>query len=455
MMRNAHVWVLLTAAAAALAGPAQEEPPALSLDACVRLGLQQSARAVNARHDEELAGARVREARGEALPWVSGEATYTRLDEVQAISFGDESIEAGVEDNYSVSLRVEQLLYSGGRVGAALRAARLARELARYTREEVESELARDIRLAFYGALLARRAVEVGEASVAQLAEHLEQVRQKRAQQAASEFDELSARVRLANEEHVLIAARNRYALSMGALKRLLGMDEGLLQLEGSLEPSGARPSLETLLQVAEYRRPALRGADTIIQLREEDRRAARSGTLPSLRARWVYTGANAFQFAPFGDEWQWHWTAGLVLEWPLWDGGTTAARVSQKRIEVRKSRTEREDLLRAVRLDVEQGFLDLEAAGEAIRAARGSVALAEKALEIAWTRQETGLGTQLEFAEANVALGTARLGWYRALHDEAAALARLRHACGLENDAWQAVLRRGVEAPGARKETE
>jgi outer membrane protein len=426
----ALVLALLTAGRA-------EDAPRYALDWALRVGSTNSVAAQNARRDRAIADTRVVQARSEALPTFSLGASYTRLDELETVDFGsaDGPVEVGTLDNYSATAALSQLLYAGGRVGAALRAARLSRTLADAERAEIETELALKIRIGFYDLLLARDTVEVNAATLEQLEALLEQTRARFEAGTASEYDLLTARVRAANARPPLIRARNTYAVGRQEFLRLLGLEDPAFEPVGELTYTNLDADADVLVREALRARPLVDRARTIVCLREEDLVAARSGTRPDLRVRASYSGANSYGFVSFEDEWEWHWNAGLVLSWDLWDGGLTRGLVDEKRYERDKSVALLEDVRRAVRTEVRRACLELARAAEAVEAGRGTVALAEKGLDIARSRYENGLATYLEYTDSTVALSAARLSERQALRDHAAARARLRYAVGKADD--------------------
>ena len=408
--------------------------PMYTLSDCVRIGLAESGAARNARLDQTIAHARLRQAYGLALPAVSMSAAYTRLDELQEIDFGDGiSQELGNIDNYDVTATVEQLIYSGGQMGAAVRAARTARAYADAARHATEALLVRDVETRFYGILLSREVVAVQAASVDQLEGYVDQARKRLDSGAASEFDLLTARVRLANETPKLIAARNQHELLVAEFTALLNLPEHG-SFTGQLERADIDLSYDEMLRLALANRADLARSELRVQLGREEIINARSEGLPELRGYFNYNGANSYQFVSFDEDWEWHWNAGLALSWNIWDGDMTRYTVKQKEAEQAKLITDDEELLKAVKLEMRQAYLALQYARESMAATRGNVALAERALSIARTRHETGLATYLEFTDANLALSTARLAWFQALHDHAVAVSAVRYACGIEH---------------------
>jgi outer membrane protein TolC len=406
------------------------EPTVYSLEDCIRVGLLQSGVARNAQRDQDIANAQMGQAYGLAFPHLSLTSTYTRLDELQELDLGGGSQTLGNLDNSDVTATVEQLLYAGGQVGAARRAAKAARAYADAARTATELQLIYDIERRFFGVLLAREIVAVQSASVDQLQAYVDQVEQRAEGGATSEFDLLRARVRLANEVPKLIAARNACELDTAAFASVINIPaDGVFT--GQLACADIDLSYDEMLRRALENRAVLRGSELRVQLGREAIVNARSEGRPDLRARLNYNGANSYQFVSFEEDWQWHWNASIVLSWNIWDGALTRNTVKQKESEYKKLITDNDELLKAVRLEVRQAYLALEHARQSTAASRDNVALAERALAIAQTQHESGLTTYLEFTDANLALSTARLTRFQALHDRAVAVSAIRYACG------------------------
>jgi len=403
-----------------------------TIDRCIDLGIERSAAALNAQRDREIGRTLIKQARSEAFPQLSGSATYTRLDEVQDIAFGEESFSFGVLDNYGVEGKVEQLLYSGGRVRAATRAAGLARDFHDHGAAHTRSGVTRDVRVGFHGILLAREAVAVRNDAVAQLQAHAEDAERRARVGTVSEYDQLSAQVRVANERPALIAAEKAYHVARLNMRRLLGLEDRGFAVEGALVYQPVEISLADLLPKAVENRADVRQMELQVLLDEQQLDVAGSGQLPSLRAFFSYNGANAYQFVEYEDDWEWHWNAGIVADWTFWDGGLTAGLVRERELELLKSQTILEDLLRLVRMQVQTTYLEMERAREAIEAGAGNVALARKALSIAETRFGAGLATNLKYTDSQLALRTAQLTRLQALHDHMNAVAELEFVCGL-----------------------
>jgi HAE1 family hydrophobic/amphiphilic exporter-1 len=409
-----------------------------TLGDCIRIGLERSATALNARRDQEIARSTVTQTRAQVLPQLAAEGGYTRLDELQTMDIGGEATRMGTLDNYSVSLRASQLLYSGGKMGAAIAAAKLARVYADWELANAEAALIRDIRTGFYDVLLAKSMVEVKQESVQQIESLVDQTEQKFKNGRASEFDLLSARVRLANEKPELIRARNMLQLAVEGFKRLINVEDAGFDVEGSFEFQEMTDSFDSLCRSSLQGRPALKEIEAGVALREQDLAAAKSPYYPAISSYFTYTGANSYQFVSFGSDLEWRWSAGVTASWSLWDSGLTRSTVRIKRLELDKARTALRDARMGVTLEIKQAYLEMQRARETIEAGRGNVEMAEKALSISKSRLDSGLATYLEFTDANQALREAQFSLSLALRDHMAAAATLRYAAGISEVANQ-----------------
>lgn len=432
------VFSLLGALASAVAGiavAAEKTRPVFTLDDCLRSGLAQAVSVANARREQEAADARYRQYRARILPELSARGAYQRLDDAPEFSLGGSTLPAGRPDNYSASVEISQLIYDGGSVQAALRAASVYRARAADAVEEAERALSRDIRLAFHALLFAREAVTVEERRIAQLERFVADAEARFRQEAASEFDLLSARVRLANARPGLIAAQRDLQLARATLRNTARLDVDDFDIVGEFDTNMTLPDLDAARAVARRERPEVRQARRNVGLAEAELRVEQAAYSPVLRARAAYAGQNPPGFGSSADEWEWHWNAGLTLEWTLFDGLSRPNRVREKRLAIAQAAAALEDLERAVALEVERAHLALQHAMEAAAAARENVALADRALEIARVRYNAGLATYLELVESNVAAAVARLNRVGALRAQSDARAMLEWACGVPLD--------------------
>jgi outer membrane protein len=318
-------------------------------------------------------------------------------------------------------------------VSSALEAARHYRIFAQEgTRQRVET-LKRDITTAFNDILLAKASADVAAQSVRQLEGLAKQAEDKYKGERASEFELLSARVRLANEVPRLIGASNQLAVAKASFRRLVNLEALEFDVAGELAYEPVTTPLATLEDAALTNRFELRQFAAQLALLQDDVEVARGDYRPTLRAVASYNAEDPDSMT-FSAGWATHWRAGLTAEWALFDGGLRMATVREKRLNVVKARNELDELRRQILLEIKQAYLDMVSARETAAGSQRTVELAAKALEIAGIRYEQGLSTYLEFTETNLALNTARLDYLSALRNHRNAAARLRYASGIGN---------------------
>lgn len=413
-------------------------PLRLTLAECVTMALENATSVANAGRDEQIAEVAISQTRAQIMPQLNIEGSYTRLDKQTSLTFNDTTYTIGSLDTYGTAATLSQLLYNGGQVNAALRAARAYRDYAKCRVDASRSAIVRDTTIAFYSALLAAAAVEVTQSSVAQLEAAVAQAEQRYARQTIAEFDFISSKVRLANERPRLVRARNQLDLARESLRNILKLERSDFILDGALACEPQVPDLQAAQAHALAHRPEIRQLEAMARMREEDVNVTWSEYLPSLNAFATYKGGNNNSSDFMQEGWEWRWLAGLTAKWNIYDGGATRARMRSKKLELEKARANLAELKLLVQLEVRQALLELKYAGEMIKGSAETVTLAAKAMDIAQVRFQQGLVTFLEFNESNLALSGARLNMHQSQHDYLAARARLRHAAGFSNDTFR-----------------
>lgn len=427
--------------AAAGAGPleAQDGPPTrLSVDQAVERAVVQNEQVLVARAQKARAEGTVTEVRARSLPELNLDFGYTRNLQTPVIFFnqpgaGTQQISIGNDNDYSLSLNLRQPVVDFS-LGPARTAARLSREASDASVEATRVQVAADVRVAYHQVLLDRELLRVQQQALEQARARLGQVESFYDAGTASEFDLLTAQVEVDNIRPQVIEARNRLELDRNRLKRVVGLPlEERIELTDSLrEPRGDPPTLERALERARASRSDLQGQRIRVRLQEENLTAEDRSALPtlSLTANFVRR-ASSPDFLPPEQDFSQSASAGFALSLPIFDGRARAGRVQQAEADLRSQRYQLRQLRESVRLEVQQTHQTLMSSRERIEASRSNVRRAERALEIAQTRFENGLATQVELNDAELAVTQARTNYAQALFSYHAARAQLLRAQG------------------------
>ena len=465
-----------TSGKAAGSAAAEGDTVALSLDDALGRAFGKSEEVRLARSAVELAETQVTSARSVALPQINGSLNYTRTFqspyggsgagfqipdslrfepdstasmaerirylEKNAPNAGLEGLGGlfgnlpfGQEHAYVASVNASQLLYSGGRTGAAMKIARQYGTQARLGFREQLSDIELNVRTAYYRALLARELEEIAAAAVEQAQLFLDQERLRFQSGSSSELDVLRAEVSLENLRPQLVEARNASEISTLDLKRLVNIPVTQpLQLTTRLEEPATDSGAAGPMPAAQLQaRPAVQSAETQVAIKEQQVSIAKGAYLPSVSLQLNYgrqlwpTGA----FKWSGADWRPDFTASLGVSVPIFSGFKRGADVELAQVELRQSQLQLAQLRESVQLEYEQARGEKERARSSIAARHRTVDQAQRVYDLTVLRYEKGLATQLETSDARLALLQARTNLAQAVSDYYVADAQMRKALG------------------------
>jgi outer membrane protein TolC len=341
----------------------------------------------------------------------------------------------GRENAYTAQLVLSQTLYQGGKVGAGLRGARAYERAARANLEETRRDAIYRTTRAYLNAQFAQRLLDIAEQGRALSAEQLRRVELQHRVGNTADYDLLRAQVELANQEPVVIAARNDRDLALLELRRLVNVpaDVPLELTSGVLATGDSLPDVEFEAVRADLeRRAAIEAAEATVAFRREVVRAYRGDRLPTLSFAMVY-GGQAFPSGTFpgGGDFRRDWNASLTLSMPLFDGRRTRGRTVQAQADLAEAELELGRARESVAIEVEQARSELERARALVAARRQTVAQAARAHHLASVRYANGITTALEVSDARLALQQAQVNEAAATRDYVLSLAALERALG------------------------
>lgn len=414
-------------------------PPSLTLQDCIALALKQNPDILKAQQQLRRTHGLILEARAPALPQVTASGQYQRVDENAIETFpGSPTIFKNQQQPWSAQVEVSQLIYSGGRVSAALRAAKLTDKIAALNFQRTVADTILQVRKLFYEILLNKAQVEVRQQSITLLEQQLTDTRHRFDVGAVPRFDLLRAEVELANAKPPLIRAQNNLRLSREALVKLLALDSvenrpefTAVTFVGELTYQHVDWQLGELLQRALQNRPELQQAQNEVHVAQQNIRVALAGYKPELSVFANYGWRNTTFSHQINDKLD-GWTAGARLTWPLFDGLLTHGKVTQARAQLQQAELDYTDQRRAIELEVRQAYSDYLQAIELLQAQKKTVEQAEESLRLAQVRFRAGTATQLDVLSAQTALTQARSNAVRALYDYNVAIATLERATAM-----------------------
>jgi outer membrane protein TolC len=119
------------------------------------------------------------------------------------------------------------------------------------------------------------------------------------------------------------------------------------------------------------------------------------------------------------------------VLGIPLYDGGTTRAKVKEAQSDLRSQVITRDQLRQNVVVEILQALSNVSDAQTRAASAGVGATTAQEAVRLANVRYQNGIGTILDVENAEANLATAQLNLLNAQYDYQTSLAQLTRAIG------------------------
>jgi outer membrane protein TolC len=441
MRHNVVIGLLLVLSvwAAPFNAPAAETNAPLTLERAIEIALKQNPDVAEAESRMAEAEARLQAAQAAGRLTIKVRGTYDYWSEDQRLLAATRNGEPGVfgDQILGAELVATLPLYTGGRVTAEIEVADWTRRAAAEQSVRVRESLVYQVIAHFYALLAQEEVLRSLETALRAMEEQELTVQSLVAAEKATRVDLLRINVRRAELYERQIRERSIRTALQYAWAALLGLEEAAPPVpQGKLEigePSLC-PDSTTCLARAFARRADYRAARAAVAAAEAAVRAARAGNRPSLSAqasyglRWMPDPSDQpdalDRQADFG-------RIGLVLEFPLFDGRLTAARVAEQEARLWSARERLRRLELQIRSEVESALADIAAARERVRTTEKSIGQAEESFRIVKEKYELAKATMTDVLDAQAALVAAQTSRARALADLAVADARRRLAIG------------------------
>jgi outer membrane protein TolC len=412
-------------AAAPVRAPARErvsgpDSLALSLEESVRLAVERNPRLLADRGRVSEASAKTGEARTAFFPQVTASAGYTRLDVApylptsifERISGGSplpgalpERISIGRVDNYSASLRMEQPLYAGGKIGNAHGIARLAERAAESELERSSRELVFETKHAYLACVQAEEMARLAAETAGRFESQLADVERMAETGLAARNDVLKTKVYRAEAELALLRSRNaaRFAKDRLCVLVDLPLGSGLVLSTRADSVSRSAVDLEAAVRAGLAGRAELRELSYRARMAEREIAASRAGYLPDLSLFADLSWRNPDR--EYEPDFYSTWSIGVAARMNVFDWGRTLRRTEQARSRLRQLEAAAREIENAVALEVTRAHVSRDEAWRAIEVSREALASARENHPVTGDRFREGLSTNTELLDAQVLL--------------------------------------------------
>jgi outer membrane protein len=342
----------------------------------------------------------VRETRSALLP-----AAYLSLTGVD--SRAGSRIAAGSLNNPVVFPRaatgatVSQLITDFGRTTNLLSSSELAARAEDQNAAATVADITLAVDQAFYNALETRELVKVAQQTVSSRLVLVDKIQALTNAKLKSELDLSFSNVDLARAKLLLLEAQNNYQTSLANLSAILGyQDEQNFQLVESTEQlAPPTPDVQPLILQALQRRPEAAALQYQVESAQKNSNAEHDLWRPTVSTLGVVG------IAPVRDPGipNWYGAVGVNINIPVFNGFLYNARAKTADLQTEVARQKLADLRNRIARDVRISWQDTNRAYERLSVTRQLREQASLALDLAQARYNLGLGSIVEFSQAEL----------------------------------------------------
>jgi HAE1 family hydrophobic/amphiphilic exporter-1 len=405
-------WVLITFLAGYLGNTPrvlaseEKEVKVLTLEEALRITLEKNKDIQKAREYRNMVEGKYIEERAAALPQLQITGVLSRdRDESLAVFYrGLFPIE---RESRVGEIGLTQALYTFGRIGAAIRAAKVGLATADDQLRIYRQAALRDVSASFYDVLLSKELHSLANQVLEQRMRHLDEARKKFAAGVATEYDVLASEVAVENGRPAVIRTENLIRTSREKLKFLLGIPEQV-DAVGTLQgPLALQPQYEETVEMAWRNRPELADLRKRLEISKELIKIYDAGNMPrlDLNTWWGYRQLVLGSTTGDGQA----WSAGLYLTFPFFDGLRTKGKVIQAKTDMANLKIDEAKQLDSISLQSRDAVNAFRESAQIVMALSDTVKQAERLLSMAEKGYEYGVKTKLDVDDAQVNLTQAK----------------------------------------------
>ena len=416
-----------------LSGPSEKT---LTLKEALDLALHRNPNVKVSLKNYESIRAQEGQVRSGYYPQLEADLSYTRSTSNYAPQpgLGSTPGSPGLESDatypfYSASLSVKQLLFDFGKLNTQTRSANMMTRSSVEDLKTSESQVALNVKQAYYGLLQSLQMAKVQQETVQQMEEHLRQAEGFFQAGSKPKFDVTKARVDFTNARLSLITAENNVQVARVILNNAIGLPVDSVVLPAdSLNFDNKEPiSLADASRIALEQRPEL----TSVRFKK----ASGLSNLENAKQQYYPTLSASGGYAYRNEDFPlvYNWNIGATLTFPFFSGFQTRYQVDQFQANYESYSYQEEVAVQTVLLEVRQAYLNILAGIQQIKTAQLVVQQAEENLDLAKGRYSAGVGAPIEITDAVVSHSNARTSLVQALYNYNAAFAQFEKATGKE----------------------
>ncbi len=417
----------------------------LSLEDCLKLGIENNPGLQGANFMVDEAGEDINAARSDFLPSLSAGTSWSSINSVDASGPTDQDYID--QENLSLNARISQTIYAGSRRLNAYKRAKASREMYAAEKDYIAAELSYEIKVGFFQLMKAVEDVRVAVDNVKRLEADAASAQAFYEKQMTSYAHVLQARVDLADARQELSILQNTvdrkrsdlFVFMNQPFNKDITFSGGL----GYYKP-GFTMTQEQCFNRAVENRPDLKSLEYQVGITEKDVSISMGKYLPQVTLDAGYYDydkdydnllstydADAQPIQKDIDQHNKYWTAGVNVSWNLFDGGRAWHEKNKYRIEIKRLKASMDELKSRIQGGITSALFSLSEAEQRITTTAEAIGASNEYYERESKRFQAGIATIASVLDAQVRVKRAEGNHNQALLDYQLARAELDFLTG------------------------
>jgi outer membrane protein len=403
----------------------QDSTQVLSLEDCIKIGLDQSTQILLSKDSLQITGAALLGSYGNFLPnlALNGNYGYSSGKNLLTVTAPTLVNSSGSTMNYQLTSTLN--LFNGLSDYSALKAATLSKSASQYNLQRSEQAIAFDITQSFLQVILDRQVVKFGKENLAASTKREEQLQELTAVGRNAMSDLYQQQAETSSDKLFLIQAeqklKNDIILLLRKIKISATEKYSIAEMTADTLPLGAEyQNVQDLIGKAMQQRPDVKSSDLSMKIADWQIKEFKSGYFPKLNLEggMVSNGGylNSLQIngadalgpqEPVGKAYfgQVYGEIALSLSWNIFDRLYTKTNVAIARIYQHHASVIRDDLAVQISADIKQAYNDYLAAQQQIETSKRGLFAARQAFDVIEGKYNVGTATFIELSNAQVVL--------------------------------------------------
>ena len=320
-----------------------------------------------------------------------------------------------IGNNHSNALTASLPIFTGGKLSGQIEQAKANYKYNEVGVQRTYNEMRSTVTNGYFNMLQADNLQKLNAESVTRLEDHLKNVQAQYDVGVVAKVDVLRSQVELANAQQTLIQAENNYQVAEANMNKIVGLPmDTTLKLDNLLVYTAYDRNMDDCLAYAAEHRPELMQAKYNVDAARGALKVARAGHMPQVSA----SASQAWSSDNWPGDDNGNWGVGVNVSLNVFDTGVTLSKIHGAEADLKKAEETYRDTVDGVNLDVRTKYLSLREAEKRINTTKLAVEQADEDYRIAQLRYMSGVGTNTDVLDAQVALTQAKTNYTQALYD-------------------------------------